>query len=55
MRQNDRIRLCHMLNAAIDRDRTVHGKQNKQNLDHDRRHEWALVKAIEIMGETASQ
>ena len=54
MRQDDLIRLRHIRDAATEalgfgRDR------RREDLDHDRQLVWALVKAIEIIGEAASK
>jgi uncharacterized protein with HEPN domain len=54
MQPNDLIRLRHMLDAAHEALRFVHGKQ-RIDLDSDRQLVWALVKAIEIIGEAAYQ
>ncbi len=54
MQPNDRIRLCHMLDAAMEAVRFTQNR-TRQDLDHDRQLEWALVKAIEIVGEAAGQ
>jgi uncharacterized protein with HEPN domain len=53
MRQNDVVRLHHMLDAA----EALRFTRNRQREDlyHDRQLAWALVKAIEIIGEAAGQ
>jgi len=54
MRQDDQIRLRHMLDAAREAIGFVQHRR-REDLDHDRQLEWALVKAIEIIGEAAAQ
>ncbi len=54
MRQDDLIRLHHMLDAATEALKFVHHRQ-REDLDHDRQLVWALVKAIEIIGEAANK
>jgi len=54
MRDDDAIRLRHMLDAATEALRFVRGRR-REDLDHDRQLAWALVKAIEIIGEAAAQ
>lgn len=54
MRDDDAIRLHHMLDAATEALGFTRGRHRK-DLDHDRQLAWALVKAIEIMGEAAGQ
>lgn len=54
MRQDDVIRLRHITDAA----RTALGfvrHRQREDLDHDRQLVWALVKAIEIIGEASAQ
>lgn len=54
MQPNDLIRLRHMLDAA----KAAQGftrNRRQEDLLHDRQLEWALVKAVEIMGEAAGQ
>jgi uncharacterized protein with HEPN domain len=54
MRTDDSIRLRHMLDAA--REALVFVRhRNRDDLDHDLQLVWALVKAIEIIGEAAYQ
>ena len=52
MRPNDRIRLRHMLDAARAACHFIQGR-SRDDLDHDLQLVWALVKAIEIIGEAA--
>jgi uncharacterized protein with HEPN domain len=54
MRQDDLIRLHHMLDAATEALRFVHNRR-RSDLDCDRQLVWALVKAIEIIGEAANK
>ena len=54
MRQDDVVRLRHMLDAATEALRFTRNRR-RQDLDHDRQLVWALVKAIEIIGEAAGQ
>jgi|YNPNPStandDraft_1061719.scaffolds.fasta_scaffold40699_2 uncharacterized protein with HEPN domain len=50
----DRLRLSNVLDAAREAMNFVRGR-SRQDLDHDRQLVWALVKAIEIVGEAAYQ
>ena len=50
----DRIRLRHMLDAAESALRFVQGRQ-RQDLDADEMLTFALVRALEIVGEAAAQ
>ena len=52
MRDDDAVRLRHMLDAARYALRFVQGR-TRGDLDHDRQLVFALVKAIEIIGEAA--
>ena len=54
MRKDDRIRLRHMLEAAQQARVFARGK-SRVDLDNDLQLVWALVKAIEIVGEAAYQ
>jgi uncharacterized protein with HEPN domain len=54
MRPHDLIRLRHILDAAREAGRFVHNRR-RDDLDHDRQLVWALVKAVEIIGEAAHQ
>lgn len=54
MLQADDVRLLHMRDAAREAIRFAEGK-SRADLDHDRMLVLALVKAIEIIGEAASQ
>lgn len=54
MQRPDRIRLRHMLEAARDAQAFVAAK-SREDLDTDRMLQFALVRAIEIVGEAASQ
>ena len=54
MRSDDRIRLCHMRDAALEALSFVQNR-TRADLDHDLQLVWALVKAIEIIGEAAYQ
>jgi len=52
MRADDAIRLRHMLDAARTALEFVQNRA-RADLDHDLQPGWALVKAIEIIGEAA--
>ncbi len=52
MREDDVIRLRHMLDAARAAVGFVHGR-TRADLDRDRQLVFALVKAVEIIGEAA--
>jgi uncharacterized protein with HEPN domain len=54
MREDDRIRIQHMIDAADDVARFLSGRQ-RLDLDSDRMLQLAVVRAIEIIGEAASQ
>ena len=54
MRDEDVVRLRHMLDAAREALRFTHGRK-REDIDHDRQLAWALVKAVEIIGEAAGQ
>ncbi len=54
MKNDDDIRLRHMLDAAIEALRFTSGRQ-REDLEADRQLTWALIKAIEIIGEAAGQ
>lgn len=54
MRPDDLIRLRHILDAAREAIGFVRHR-HREDLDRDRQLAWALVKAIEIIGEAASQ
>jgi uncharacterized protein with HEPN domain len=54
MRPDDRIRLEHMVDAAENVARFVSGR-SRPDLDADRMLLFAVVRAIEILGEAASQ
>ncbi|GAB4240047.1 MAG: DUF86 domain-containing protein [Acidobacteriota bacterium] len=54
MPPDDRVRLQHMLDAAQQAQAFVRGKQ-RSDLEDDLQLVWALVKAIEIIGEAAYQ
>lgn len=54
MRQDDRVRLRHMSDAAREACRFIQGR-SRDDLDHDVQLVWALVKAVEIIGEAAYQ
>uniref|UniRef100_A0A832A264 DUF86 domain-containing protein n=1 Tax=Desulfacinum infernum TaxID=35837 RepID=A0A832A264_9BACT len=54
MRPDDLIRLRHMVEAAHQAVGFIHDR-NRNDLEHDRQLVWALVKAIEIIGEAAYQ
>lgn len=54
MRQDDLIRLRHIRDAATEALGFVRDRR-REDLDHDRQLVWALVKAIEIIGEAASK
>jgi uncharacterized protein with HEPN domain len=54
MQPNDQIRLRHILDASREALGFVRGR-SREDLDHDRQLVWALVKAIEIIGEAAYQ
>lgn len=54
MQTNDLVRLRHMLDAAMEAQGFVSNRK-REDLDDDRQLVWALVKAIEILGEAAGQ
>jgi len=54
MRQDDLIRLRHICDAATEALGFVRNRR-REDLDHDRQLVWALIKAIEIIGEAASK
>jgi uncharacterized protein with HEPN domain len=54
MKNDDDIRLRHMLDAATEAFRFTSGRQ-REDLEADRQLTWALIKAIEIIGEAAGQ
>ena len=54
MRAEDRIRLLHMIDAAESAMNFVAGRQ-RGDLESDRMLQFALVRAIEILGEAASK
>jgi len=54
MQANDMVRLQHMLDAAMEAQGFVSNRR-REDLDDDRQLVWALVKAIEIIGEAAGQ
>ncbi len=54
MQRPDRLRLQHMLEAAREAQVFVAAK-SREDLDADRMLQFALVRAIEIFGEAASQ
>jgi uncharacterized protein with HEPN domain len=54
MRPDDLIRLRHILDAAREAVGFVRHRR-REDLDRDRQLVWALVKAVEIIGEAASQ
>ena len=54
MRQDDLIRLRHILDA-VRQARDFVRNRSRNDLDHDRQLVWALVKAVEIIGEAAYQ
>jgi uncharacterized protein with HEPN domain len=54
MRPEDRIRIEHMLDACQSVARFIAGRQ-RANLDEDEMLRFALVRAIEIIGEAASK
>jgi len=54
LRDEDRIRLRHMLDAARDAVAFAQGRK-REDLDRDRQFALALVKCVEIIGEAASQ
>ncbi len=54
MRPDDSIRLRHILDAGREAMAFVRHR-SREDLDHDRQLVWALVKAIEIIGEAAYQ
>ena len=53
LREEDRIRLQHMLDAANEARHFIEGRQS-EDVAHDRMLALALVKDIEIVGEAAS-
>ncbi len=54
MRPDDRVRLTHMLEACRSVSRFVAGRQ-RSDLDGDEMLRFALMRAIEIIGEAASK
>jgi uncharacterized protein with HEPN domain len=54
MKNDGDIRLHHMLDAATEVLRLTSGR-HRQDLEADRQLTWALIKAIEIIGEAAGQ
>jgi uncharacterized protein with HEPN domain len=54
MRDEDRVRLLHMIDAAEAVAQFVAGR-NREDLDRDRMLLFALVHAIEILGEAANK
>lgn len=54
MRPDDRIRIQHMIDAAAEAQRFVRGR-SRSDLDTDRMLLFALVRAIEIIGEAATR
>lgn len=54
MRPDDEIRLRHILDAAREAQGFIRGR-SREDLNQDRQLEWALVKAVEIIGEAACQ
>ncbi len=54
MRDEDAIRLRHMLDAATQA-LSFAGDRRREDLDQDRQLVWALIKAVEIIGEAAAQ
>ena len=54
MRPEDEIRLRHILDAAREARGFVSGR-SREDLNQDLQLEWALVKAVEIIGEAAYQ
>ncbi len=54
MKHNDLIRLRHMLDAAKEAQGFTRNRR-REDLDRDRQLVWALVKAVEIIGEAAGQ
>lgn len=54
MRQDDVVRIRHMMDAAREAIGFIRNRR-REDLDRDRQLVWALVKAIEIIGEAAAQ
>jgi uncharacterized protein with HEPN domain len=54
MREDDRVRVRHMIDAAADVAQFISGRKRK-DLDSDRMLRFAVVRAIEIIGEAATQ
>jgi uncharacterized protein with HEPN domain len=54
MRRDDRVRLQHMLDAAREAMRFVVGR-TRADLERDRMLSFAVLKAIEIIGEAATK
>lgn len=54
MRQDDLIRMRHIIDAATEALGFIRHRR-REDLDHDRQLVWALVKAVEIIGEAAAQ
>ena len=54
MQSEDRVRLRHMLDAARQAQSFAEG-ENRGSLENDRKLVFALLKAVEVIGEAASQ
>ncbi len=54
MQRRDRVRLRHMVEAAEAAQRFVEGR-NRPDLDSDQMFRFALVRAVEIVGEAAGK
>ncbi|MEF3168821.1 MAG: DUF86 domain-containing protein [Deltaproteobacteria bacterium] len=54
MQPNDLVRLRHILDAAKEAQGFTRNRR-REDLEHDRQLVWALVKAVEIIGEAAYQ
>jgi uncharacterized protein with HEPN domain len=54
MSDDDRVRIGHMIEAAEEIERFISGRQ-RSDMDSDRMLRFAVVRAIEIIGEAASQ
>ena len=54
MRAEDRVRVCHMIDAAEAVGEFIEGR-NRRDLDHDRMLLFAVVRAIEVIGEAAAK
>lgn len=54
MRPDDRVRILHMRDACLSVERFVHGR-SRPDLDQDEMLRFALVRAMEIIGEASAR